>query len=211
VKLPDSSPREAHILIVDDDPNTVLVLASVLKGLGRVYLSTRPGEAVSLALRVVPDLVLLDVEMPDADGFTVLKELRTHAPLDDTLILFVTSHSAPEIEARALSAGAIDFVHKPVHADIVRARVRNYLALKQQGDTLALRVKELQAASEHVRELQGIIPICMHCKRIRNETKIWKRSRRTSRRTRKRSSATRSAPNVSMRITPTLSELLTLT
>jgi PleD family two-component response regulator len=104
-----------------------------------------------------------------------LKELRTHASLDDTLILFVTSHRAPDIETRALSAGAIDFVHKPVHADIVRARVRNYLALKQQGDTLAMRVKELQAASEHVRELQGIIPICMHCKRIRNETQIWEK------------------------------------
>jgi PleD family two-component response regulator len=175
VKRPESSPREAHILVVDDDPSTVLVLASALKGLGKVHVSTRPGEAISLALRVEPDLVLLDVEMPDADGFTVLKELRTHASLDDTLILFVTSHRAPDIETRALSAGAIDFVHKPVHADIVRARVRNYLALKQQGDTLAMRVKELQAASEHVRELQGIIPICMHCKRIRNETQIWEK------------------------------------
>jgi len=130
------SPQEAKIVVVDDDPGTVLVLANVLKGLGKVYLATRPGEAVSLALRVEPDLVLLDVEMPDADGFAVLEELRTHAQLAETLVLFVTSHGAPEIEARALSAGAIDFIDKPVHADIVRARVRNYLALKQQGDQL---------------------------------------------------------------------------
>lgn len=130
------SPHEARIVVVDDDPGTVLVLANVLKGLGKVYLATRPGEAVSLALRVEPDLVLLDVEMPDADGFAVLEELRTHAQLAETLVLFVTSHGAPEIEARALSAGAIDFIDKPVHADIVRARVRNYLALKQQGDQL---------------------------------------------------------------------------
>ncbi len=130
------SPHEARIVVVDDDPGTVLVLANVLKGLGKVYLATRPAEAVSLALRVEPDLVLLDVEMPDADGFAVLEELRTHAQLAETLVLFVTSHGAPEIEARALSAGAIDFIDKPVHADIVRARVRNYLALKQQGDQL---------------------------------------------------------------------------
>jgi diguanylate cyclase (GGDEF)-like protein len=136
VTLPAASPREARILIVDDDPDTVLVLASVLKNLGKVYLTTRSAEAVSLACRVDPDLVLLDMEMPDADGFSVLKELRSHAQLDDTLVLFVTSHAEPDIEAHALSAGAIDFIHKPVHADIVRARVRNYLALKQQGDQL---------------------------------------------------------------------------
>ncbi len=129
-------PHEARIVIVDDDPGTLLVLANILKGLGKLYLATRPREAVSLALRVEPDLVLLDVDMPDIDGFTVLKELRTHAQLADTLVLFVTSHGAPDIEARALSAGAIDFIDKPVHGDIVRARVRNYLALKQQGDEL---------------------------------------------------------------------------
>jgi diguanylate cyclase (GGDEF)-like protein len=130
------SPDEARIVVVDDDPGTVLVLANVLKGLAKVYLSTRPGDAVPLALRVEPDLVLLDVEMPHADGFAVLEELRTHAELADTLVLFVTSHGEPDIEARALSAGAIDFIDKPVHADIVRARVRNYLALKQQSDQL---------------------------------------------------------------------------
>jgi diguanylate cyclase (GGDEF)-like protein len=129
-------PHEARIVVVDDDPGTALVLANVLKGLGKVHLATRPGEAVSLALRVEPDLVLLDMEMPEADGFAVLQELRTHAQLADTLVLFVTSHGAPDIEERALSAGAIDFINKPVHADIVRARVRNYLALKQQGDQL---------------------------------------------------------------------------
>jgi diguanylate cyclase (GGDEF)-like protein len=125
-------PHEARIVIVDDDPGTLLVLANILKGLGKLYLATRPGEAVSLALRVEPDLVLLDVHMPDIDGLTVLKELRTHAQLADTLVLFVTSHGAPDIEARALSAGAIDFIDKPVHGDIVRARVRNYLALDDE-------------------------------------------------------------------------------
>ena len=136
MNFPEERAREARIVVVDDDPATVRVLASVLKSLGKVYLTTRSDEAVSLACRVDPDLVLLDVEMPDADGFAVLKELRTHAQLAHTLVLFVTSHGAPDIETRALSAGAIDFIQKPVHADIVRARVRNYLALKQQGDQL---------------------------------------------------------------------------
>jgi diguanylate cyclase (GGDEF)-like protein len=130
------SPQEARIIVVDDDPGTVLVLANILKSLGKVYLATSPGEAITLALRVEPDLVLLDVEMPDADGFAVLKELRTHAQLADMLVLFVTSHGAPDVEERALSAGAIDFINKPVQADIVRARVSNYLTLKQQGDQL---------------------------------------------------------------------------
>jgi len=91
--LSKSTP-EASIVVVDDDPGTVLVLANVLKGLGKVYLATRSVDAVTLALRVEPDLVLLDVEMSDADGFAVLQELRTHAQLADTLVLFVTSHGA---------------------------------------------------------------------------------------------------------------------
>jgi CheY-like chemotaxis protein len=107
MKRSTERPQEARIVVVDDDPGTVLVLANLLKSLGKVYVATRPDEAVSLALRVEPDLVLLDVEMPGADGFAVLKELRTHAQLADTLVLFVTSHGAADVEERALSAGAI--------------------------------------------------------------------------------------------------------
>jgi diguanylate cyclase (GGDEF)-like protein len=126
----------ARLLIVDDDPSSVLLLANLLDQVGSIHVTTRGSEALKLAAEIRPDVVLLDIEMPDADGLEVCRQIKAHADLTDTLVLFVTSHGDAALEARALTAGAIDVIHKPVNPDIVRARVKNYLALKQRGDQL---------------------------------------------------------------------------
>ena len=126
----------AHILIVDDDPSTVLLLAHLLESLGVIHVTTRGSQALELTLAIRPDVILLDIEMPDANGLEVCRQLKAHPDLIDTLVLFVTSHTDASLEARALTAGAIDFIHKPVRPDIVRARLKNHLALKQQSDQL---------------------------------------------------------------------------
>jgi diguanylate cyclase (GGDEF)-like protein len=126
----------ARILIVDDDPSTVLLLAQLLEPAGVVHVTTRGSQALDLAAAIRPDVILLDFEMPDADGIEVCRQIKAHADLADTLVLFVTSHEDVPLEARALTAGAIDVIHKPVNPDIVRARVKNYLSLKRQGDRL---------------------------------------------------------------------------
>jgi diguanylate cyclase (GGDEF)-like protein len=125
-----------RVLIVDDDPGTTLVLAHLLSDIATTQSTTRGADALALALQNRPDLILLDIEMPDVSGFAVCEQIKAHPDLHETLVLFVTSHSEAQIEARALTAGAIDFIQKPVNAAVVRARVRNYLALKQQGDLL---------------------------------------------------------------------------
>jgi len=126
----------AHVLIVDDDPSAVLLMAHVLEPLGNIHVTTRGSQALELALAIRPDVILLDIEMPDADGIEVCRQLKAQAGLIDTPVLFVTSHDDAPLEARALTVGAIDLIHKPGNPDIVRARVRNYIALKQQGDRL---------------------------------------------------------------------------
>ena len=125
-----------HILIVDDDPSTLLLMAHLLEPLGVIHVTTRGSQALELAVAIRPDVILLDIEMPDTDGFEVCRQVKAHADLVDTPLLFITSHTDAPIEARALTAGAIDVIHKPVNPDIVRARVRNYIALKRQGDRL---------------------------------------------------------------------------
>ena len=134
--MTDGNEPPAHILIVDDDPAEVLLLAQLLEPLGVIHVSTRANQALELAAAVRPDVILLDIEMPDGDGLAVCRQLKAHPDLSDTLILFVTGHADAALEARALTAGAVDLIHKPVHPDIVRARVKNCLALKQQGDQL---------------------------------------------------------------------------
>jgi diguanylate cyclase (GGDEF)-like protein len=125
-----------HVLIVDDDPSIVLMMAHLLEPLGIIHVTTRGSQVLELALAIRPDVILLDIEMPDTDGFEVCRQVKAHAELVDTPLLFVTSHTDAQLEARALTAGAIDVIHKPVNPDIVRARVSNYIALKQQGDLL---------------------------------------------------------------------------
>ena len=128
--------HDARILIVDDDPGGVRVLANLLRDQARILVTIRGAEAMALARSARPDLVLLDIEMPDADGISLCRELRADPETADALVLFVTSLADARIESEALAAGAIDFIHKPVRPEIVRARVANYLSLKRQADHL---------------------------------------------------------------------------
>jgi len=135
--MPDSlHSHRPKILIVDDDVGTVRLLAQIVKDLGKVYFSTKGSETLGLAITTQPDLILLDIEMPDMNGLNVCALLKNNPVCKDIPLLFVTSHITTEMEARALMAGAIDFIHKPPHAVVVQARVRNYLALKQHADRL---------------------------------------------------------------------------
>lgn len=128
--------EEPRLLVVDDDPGTIRLLVQILKGLGKIHFTTSGAEAVEMARTVRPDLILLDVEMPDADGFRVCEMIKGDPAFQDVPILFVTAHGDADVEAQALTAGAIDFITKPPHPPVVRARVRNYLALKQRTDQL---------------------------------------------------------------------------
>ncbi len=127
---------EPRILIVDDDAVSVRLLAHILTGLARIQVTTKASEALALVLSGKPDLVLLDIEMPELDGFALCEQIRQQPGGDQTPVLFVTSHGEEALEVRALAAGAIDFIHKPVRREIVRSRVSNYLALKRQTDEL---------------------------------------------------------------------------
>ena len=136
IDRPHALVAEGRILIVDDDPGAARVLAHVLKDVARIQLTTNADEALGLVRSGNPDVVLLDIEMPGTDGFTVCEQIKQHPDTQDVVVLFVTNHAEEDIETRALNAGAMDFIHKPVQRDIVRARVSNYLAMKQQADAL---------------------------------------------------------------------------
>jgi DNA-binding response OmpR family regulator len=122
-----------------------------------------------------PSLVVLDWNMPGLDGPDVCRNIRESTRSGYTYMLLVTARNAKSDVVQGLSAGADDFISKPVEPDELHARLKTGERIVRLEQTLATRVKELQVASEHVRELQGMIPICMHCKRIRNETQIWEK------------------------------------
>ncbi|TSE30674.1 diguanylate cyclase domain-containing protein [Tepidimonas charontis] len=128
--------RKPRLLLVDDQPVHLQVLYRALTGPYQLFMATRGEQALHLVREQQPDLVLLDVVMPDMDGFEVLRRLRAARDRADTPVIFVTAHEGADIESRCLEAGAVDFISKPVNPAVVRARVRTHLTLKFQSDLL---------------------------------------------------------------------------
>lgn len=126
----------SRILVVDDSPMSVRLMASFLRDLGQVHFATSGERALDAAIEVQPHIVLLDVEMPGMDGYEVCRRFKALPALRDIPIIFVTAHNDVEHELRGLEAGAVDFIPKPINEPIVRARVRTHLTLKHQTDLL---------------------------------------------------------------------------
>lgn len=131
-----SSPMNASILIVDDDPGAIQVLARMLEDLGDVCMATDGQEALRLMVSQRPDLVLLDADMPGLDGFAVCQTLKADPDLADIPVVFVTANRSAEFEVSGFDAGAADYITKPVIAPLVRARVRTQLKIKRLSDEL---------------------------------------------------------------------------
>ena len=113
------------LLVVDDTPANLGVVCDALRQAGvRVLLAESGAAARTVLARTKPDLILLDVVMPAEDGFAVLASLRAKAEWRDLPVIFLTAIDAPEQKVRAFSAGAVDYVTKPVHVPELVARVR---------------------------------------------------------------------------------------
>ncbi len=117
------------ILIVDDRPANIEVLAEALAGRCDVRFALSGTDALALVATQLPDLILLDVMMPGMDGYEVIEALKRDPQTQNVPVIFVTAKSDSDSETRALQAGAVDFIHKPVNADVARARVQLQLDL----------------------------------------------------------------------------------
>ncbi len=124
------------ILLVDDDPTVIRIFSRILCDFAPLRFATSGRVALKLARESVPDLVLLDVEMPDFTGFDICRAFKSDPMLAGVPIIFITGHESSELEAVGLQLGAADFISKPPHAPLVLARVRTYQQLKQLSDTV---------------------------------------------------------------------------
>jgi diguanylate cyclase (GGDEF)-like protein len=136
------------ILIADDDAINRQVLAELLKPEYTVLLARNGEQALERALRHAPDLVLLDVMMPDMDGYEVLRRLRADPSTSQLAVIFISGLDRPEDEANGLRMGAADYIAKPFNATVVMARVALHLQLVRQR-----RMLERQANVDGLTEL----------------------------------------------------------
>lgn len=133
LRLPEVRPR---LLMVDDEPVNIQALYQAFAADHQVFVATEGEQGLVLCASKHPDLVLLDLEMPGMDGYEVCRRLKAQAGTRDIPVIVVTAHNDELAEARALDAGAVDFITKPINPRLVRARVRTHLTLKRQSDLL---------------------------------------------------------------------------
>ena len=126
-----------RVLIVDDIPDNIRVLSRMLADDGhQISAATNGRQALRLAAACAPDLILLDVMMPEMDGYEACTALKADPQLCSIPIIFITALSDVEDETRGLDLGAVDYITKPFKESIVRMRVRTHLELKRQRDIL---------------------------------------------------------------------------
>ena len=129
-------PVHGKILVVDDELLNIEVMSGTLEDLGEVLFATNGAEAIDLCLREKPDIIILDIMMPEMDGFEVCRRLKQMPETSSIPIIFATAMTDNTDEAKGFEIGAVDYISKPIVAPVVVARVKNHLQLKQYRDSV---------------------------------------------------------------------------
>ena len=165
------------ILIADDDAMARRLLEGVLLEWGYEVLVTGDGleAARILTSEDPPPVAILDWAMPGMTGVDVCRRVRETPSASTLYLLLLTARGEQDDVVAALEAGADDFVVKPFHPPELRARVRVGERIARLQRSLADRVAALERALAQVMDLQGLLPICMYCKKIRTDSNYWQK------------------------------------
>lgn len=166
-----------RVLIAEDDMVSRRVLAATLDKFGyEVVVATDGAEAWDALRRAdAPHLAILDWMMPEIDGRELCRRARALSTATPPYLILLTAKSGKEDVVTGLDAGANDYLTKPFDRAELRARVQVGVQVLELQKNLAARVCELEAALSQVKQLQGLLPICSYCKKIRDEQNYWHR------------------------------------
>ncbi len=148
------------ILVVDDAPANLPVVRAILKDEFMIRIATSGAKALDLVrAKPQPDLILLDVEMPEMDGYEVCGILKATPETRDIPVIFLTGKTETDDETKGFEVGAVDYIHKPFSAAVVKARVRTHLVLREAREQLARQLLFINNELEMAREIQlSILP-----------------------------------------------------
>ena len=169
-----------NILIVDDEIKNIKLL-DVLLGSAYNFFKALDGiSAMEILKKEKVDLILLDIMMPDVNGYQLCTQVKNDPALKEIPIIMLTSLSDEESQLKALKLGAVDYVTKPFKIEILTARINTHLELKRSRDELQntlkekeLLIHELTDALANIKTLRSLLPICSSCKKIRDDKGYW--------------------------------------
>jgi serine phosphatase RsbU (regulator of sigma subunit) len=148
------------VLLVDDAPANIQIVNSILKDIYKIRVATSGGKALELVrVAPTPDLVLLDVMMPEMDGYEVCTRLKLNPETREIPVIFLTGQTEVEDETKGFDVGAVDYIHKPFSPAVVKARVQTHLVLRGIREQLAQQLLTIQKELETARQIQlSILP-----------------------------------------------------
>jgi DNA-binding response OmpR family regulator len=176
--------QETSILVVDDDPDMLFLSTTLLTEEGYEVLGVTTGkEGLDAARTHHPDIIMLDVELPDTSGIEVCRQIKDDSDLKDIFVVLVSgSHISSDYQADGLNTGADGYIVKGITNKELIARLNSVARLKHAEDALRAKeteqgrlISELQKALSEIKTLKGLIPICASCKKIRDDQGYWDR------------------------------------
>ncbi len=166
------------VLIAEDDSVSRRLLEVLLAGWGHEVISVEDGLAAWTALEDLekencPAVAILDWMMPKMDGIEVCRKISTGRRSTPVHIILLTGRASKEDIIVGLEAGAGDYLTKPVWNGELRARLQVGIRIVELQSSLADRIHKLESALGNIKQLQGMLPICCYCKKIRNDKNYW--------------------------------------
>lgn len=171
-----------RVLIVDDRPENLLAMENLLESPDIVILTAESGaEALSTLLMQDIALVLLDVQMPDMDGFEVAELMRSNPRTESIPIIFVTAISKEQKYVfKGYKSGAVDYLFKPINPDILISKAnvfcnlyRQRLLIQQQKAQIEKQNRKLKKQLAEIELLEGLVTICSNCRKVREDDGSW--------------------------------------
>src|SRR5262249_35169122 len=174
---PRVAPAGANLLIAEDDLVSRRALEATLQKWGHRVRVTSDGDAAWETLQASPPpaLAILDWMMPGVDGLGLCRRIRETPRTRGVYVILLTARHGKQSVLEGLDGGADDYIVKPFDRDELRARLNVGLRVAALQQSLAVRVAELEQALQNVKHLQGLLPICCYCKKIRDDSNYWRR------------------------------------
>ena len=178
------------IVLVDDNADNLRLLSNMLKKANYEVRPTNSGEMALSAIQAKPPaLILLDIMMPGMDGFQVCRNLKSNKATQDIPVIFISAMDDLDEKVKAFSIGCVDYITKPFQEEEVMARGKTHLniealkkGLAEKNNSLKVEISEkeklvvkLRAALDNIKILHGLLSICSHCHKIKNDDGSWER------------------------------------